>query len=707
MRDQTHTAAAFAWRSSIRLRIFLAMGAIAAGSGFAALVAAFLLAGVGDTIATMTERRMPVLAASLRMAQVASDIAAAAPVLAAVAEEAARDDVLARLAASQKTLDGLLGELETGGAGAAAEELRALAAAVAQRIAAVDKTAERRVASHRERATLEAQLVAAKERFIGLAVPFVEQRAAELARRIDGSTRSDPAAAAADLTVYDQAMKALAGINQSVAILNEATASDTLADLERVRERFLAASDAVFKGLKIAGLSGSELGNAAGTVVDFGDGYRNLFELREQEIEMDAQARAALEQGRAISARLVARVDAVAAEAQAASRAAAADADEAVAGGMRLVAILVAASLALAAGIAWLYVGRRVLARLDAFAASMRAIAGGDLAASIPPASADEIGTLTAALDSFRTAALHARDAARREAAAEEAADAEKRAAVERLAGEFERSIGGVVRDIGASSAGLRTAASSMTDTAEDTKAQTASAAGAVGQAAASVQSVAAATAQLASSTDEIARRVGETARIAEEAGRQAERTDACVQALEAAAGRVGDVVKLINAIASQTNLLALNATIEAARAGDAGKGFAVVAGEVKALASQTAQATEEIVRQIESIRGATDDTAGAIGTIARTIGRMREIAVAVSASVDEQTAATRGIGRDLEVAGDGAARVATLIGGVNEAAGRTGAAAANVSDAAAQFANLGDVLRGEADRFLASVRAG
>ncbi|MBL8833195.1 MAG: HAMP domain-containing protein, partial [Rhodospirillales bacterium] len=554
------------------------------------------------------------------------------------------------------------------------------------------------------RAELEAQLAASKDRFVALAVPFVEARAAALAAGIEGAAKGG-AGARADLAVYDGAMKALAGINQSVAILGEAVAAGTLPELEKVRERYLAAIDAVFAGLKVEGLDGTPLKDAAATVADFGEGYRNMFELREQEIDMDGQARAALAQSGAVSSRFVARVEAIAADALAASRAAAADADGAIDGGIRLVAAIAAASLVFAVLVAWFYVGRRVLSRLDAFAGSMRAIAGGDLAAAIPPSGADEIGTLAAALETFRSAAMAARDSARRESAAREAAGAERRAAMAKLAGEFEASVGGVARDIGASSAELERAAGSMSETAEDTRRRTASAADAVEQAAASVRSVATATAQLAGSTDEIARRVGETARIAEEAGAQADRTDACVRALEEAAQKVGDVVGLINAIAGQTNLLALNATIEAARAGDAGKGFAVVAGEVKALATQTAGATGEITRQIASIRAATGDTAEAIDAIARTIVRMREIAAAVSAAVGQQTAATRGIGRDLEVATDGAGRVTTMIGGVDAAAGRAGDAAAGVSQVAARFARLGESLRGEAERFLESVR--
>ncbi len=688
-----------ALRTSIRLKIYAAMGAIAAGTCGAAAVAVLLLGGVGDTIDDMTGRRMPVLAATLGMAQIASEMAAVAPVLAASPDDEARAGLMDRLQERRTKLDALLGELEANGAEAAAAELREVAAAVTQRIFVVERTVGRRLAAERERTTTEGQLRAARDRFLGFAGPFVTERNAALAAAMRAGT------AAAELAAYDAAVKTLAGINQAVAILNEATAADSLAAVDKVRDAFLAADKAIGENLRVPGVTQTDFANAAGALLDFGAGFRTLFELREDEIELAKETREALEQGRDMAGKLVARVEAIAGDAQAANRATAAEARAEIGEGVSVLTAIAVLSLVAAAGLAWFYVGRRVLARLDEFARSMRAIAGGDLAAAIPPARPDEIGTLTAALESFRAAALLARDAARREAAAKDAADAERREAMARLAGEFEASIGAVVRDIGASSDGLRDAAASMSETAGDTRRQTASAADAVGQAAASVQSVASATTQLASSTEEIARRVGESARIADEASAQAGRTDTCVKALEAAAQKVGDVVKLINAIAGQTNLLALNATIEAARAGDAGKGFAVVASEVKALATQTASATEEIAQQIDSIRTATGDTAGALATIAGTIGRLREISAAVSAAVEEQTAATHGIGRDLSVASDGAARVTAMIGGVNEAAARTGDAASGVSDAAASFGRLGERLRDEAERFLVSVR--
>src|SRR5262249_16939582 len=154
-------------------------------------------------------------------------------------------------------------------------------------------------------------------------------------------------------------------------------------------------------------------------------------------------------------------------------------------------------------------------------------------------------------------------------------------------------------------------------------------------------------------------------------------KTDARITELSQAANRIGDVVKLITAIAEQTNLLALNATIEAARAGEAGKGFAVVAQEVKALAAQTAKATDEIGNKIGGRQAATQESVAAIKEIGTTIARISEIASTIAAAVEEQGAATQEISRNVQQAAQGTAQVATNITDVTRGASETGTASA------------------------------
>jgi methyl-accepting chemotaxis protein len=172
------------------------------------------------------------------------------------------------------------------------------------------------------------------------------------------------------------------------------------------------------------------------------------------------------------------------------------------------------------------------------------------------------------------------------------------------------------------------------------------------------------------------------------------------------AAGRIGDVVRLINAIAEQTNLLALNATIEAARAGESGRGFAVVASEVKALAAQTAKATDEIGTQITGMQAATHDSVGAIKEIGATITRISNIATTIAATIEEQGAATSEIARNVNEAAKGTAEVAARITEVNRGAGATGSASAQVLASARSLSLQSRNLKAEVENFLNTVRA-
>src|SRR5438876_646173 len=180
----------------------------------------------------------------------------------------------------------------------------------------------------------------------------------------------------------------------------------------------------------------------------------------------------------------------------------------------------------------------------------------------------------------------------------------------------------------------------------------------------------------------------------------------ASYRARSSAPEKIGTIIQLIQAIASQTNLLALNATIEAARAGDAGKGFAIVASEVKNLASQTAQATEQIAGQIATIQSATGETVAAIAQFGTTVKEMADIATAIAAAVEEQGAATGDIARNVEEAASGTAAVTQEIGDVRAVAGETDAGAEAALAAAAALQQQAVSLRSNVDDFLQTIRA-
>jgi methyl-accepting chemotaxis protein len=356
--------------------------------------------------------------------------------------------------------------------------------------------------------------------------------------------------------------------------------------------------------------------------------------------------------------------------------------------------------------IAWM-IGRSISRPLGLLGARMRALADGGLEGDIPGiARGDEVGAMAATVQIFKDNALRIRGLEKVEAETQERAGAERRAAMESLAGDFERSVNGIVRSVSTAAAGMQTTAQSMTATASDASARAATVGAASESASNNVGTVAAAAEELSSSVAEISRQVARSSEIASKAVGDAERTNATVGALSTGAEKIGEVVKLIHSIAAQTNLLALNATIEAARAGESGRGFAVVASEVKALANQTAKATEEISAQVAAMQTSTSDAVASIGGITETIAQMSEITVSLSTAIEQQGDATREIARNIQSVAAGSSEISAHIGGVTTAAAATGLAASDVLSNARELDNQSGMLRSAVDGFLAKVRA-
>jgi methyl-accepting chemotaxis protein/CHASE1-domain containing sensor protein len=290
--------------------------------------------------------------------------------------------------------------------------------------------------------------------------------------------------------------------------------------------------------------------------------------------------------------------------------------------------------------------------------------------------------------------------------AVREAGAAARRVEMQRLADNFEAAVGAVVEVVSASANELEAAAGILTRAALTTQQLSTTVATVSGQVSSNVRSVASATDEMTTSVDRISRQIQESSDIARGAVMQAEKTDARFSELSHAASGIGDIVKVITAIARQTKLLALNATIEAARAGEAGKGFAVVAQEVKVLASQTAKAADEIGSQIAGMQAATQESVSAIKEIGVTIGRIAQIASAIATAADERRAATQDIAKSVQKAAQGTSQVAANISEVDRGATATKSASAQVLSSAEALAHESSRLKAEVNTFLTTIRA-
>jgi methyl-accepting chemotaxis protein len=296
------------------------------------------------------------------------------------------------------------------------------------------------------------------------------------------------------------------------------------------------------------------------------------------------------------------------------------------------------------------------------------------------------------------------RDAERERASMQE--QQQRRATIDQAIAAFRRRVEDHLKTVTEGAKAMRSTATTLFSNSGHTSSSADGAVSASNEASTNVETAAVAADELSGSINEIGRQLSKTTEVVRSAVGEAHGTNHQITALAQAAQKIGDVIKLIRAIAGQTNLLALNATIEAARAGESGKGFAVVASEVKSLAVQTAKATEDISRLIMAVQTATSSAVSAIGRIS---GRMQEIdncATAVSTAVEEQSAATVEISQSVASASDGAKVVVAALGEVTGAAAQTRQSAENVLTASQAVEAAAGELRHEVEGFLSRVVA-
>ncbi len=347
---------------------------------------------------------------------------------------------------------------------------------------------------------------------------------------------------------------------------------------------------------------------------------------------------------------------------------------------------------------------RRLLGELTEV---MQKVANGQLAVEVTNRDrGDEIGAMAQTVEVFKQNAIAIQAMERERGEQKDRSAVEKQATLNQLADSFEAEILRVINTVSTAAAQLQQNAKTMSSTASETDRQSKLVQDASEQAIGNVRTVADAAEELSKSIDEIGQQVSTATKVTSSAVTQVGSTTAMVEKLVSVVHRIGEIINLINAIASQTNLLALNATIEAARAGEAGRGFAVVASEVKSLAAQTAKATDEIASHIGAVQSGTNDVVSAIQAISNTIGEINNISATIAAAVTQQNATTAEIARNAEQAAGGSRNVSTNIGSVSRAAADTGRVANEMVQAAVELSQQAATLRRGADGFIARVRA-
>ncbi|WP_346892574.1 HAMP domain-containing methyl-accepting chemotaxis protein [uncultured Roseibium sp.] len=363
-------------------------------------------------------------------------------------------------------------------------------------------------------------------------------------------------------------------------------------------------------------------------------------------------------------------------------------------------------ALILALGLAWL-IGRSITRPIGKLTDTMERLAGGDLDLEVANVeSRNEIGGMARAVQVFRENAVRTRELEQAQVAQEEKARAEKRAMMDKLADDFQQSVGTIVDGLSAASTDLNSTASSMTEVAQTTSDRAGNVAAASEQTAANVQTVASAAVEMTTSINEISQQVLRASQASKQASSDVKATASQITNLSQMADQIGEVISMISDIADQTNLLALNATIESARVGEAGKGFAVVASEVKALAAETAKATEGISELITAIQSETQGAVAAIDKVGSVIADLEETSASIAAAMEEQDATTQEVARNVSEAASGTQEVSRSIAGVNEASANARSASDDMMTSAQKLAKQSEAMKAQVQEFLTHIRA-
>jgi methyl-accepting chemotaxis protein len=698
----------------LRGRMLLAIGSVLSGTLIASSVALFGYANVGSTFDTITSNTIPAMNRALRTAQQGERLVALAPALEAATSGEQKRAVSDRIVAERTLFTEQLAEIDTKSDLGA--QLASISGELLHNLSDLDTAFARRVEIMEKRAVLLPEVIAAHLRIHKVLMPLLTVAMADLDQAI--TIISDPAndpeqlgAAAERLKDAGKAREVVTAADAKAGVMrNDLLEAASTMDADRLAV-IEASLTGTFMSLQIAqGALPEKVAEALAIPLATLEGAAiaqgNLVEGRIEELQILNRARTLLAGNHELSKKLASTTAAMVQLQEKGVNDASKATRDLISKSTNILLVVGAVSVLVSGLVGWLYIGRSVVRRLLSVQVSMARIAKGELDAGIPEGGSDEIGEMAKTLSVFRDAAAQIRMANERTEAEREQAAKERRDMLMMLATRFEEGVKGAVSEVAGAAERMQASAASLVSSAQGSRDMASTAERASKQASANVGEAATAAHQLSTAISEIGHQVEVSAQIAAEAVENARVTDDTMRRLDNQVTRIGDVLKLISAIASQTNLLALNATIEAARAGEHGKGFAVVANEVKQLATQTAQATDEIAKQISGVQTSTADAVDRIQAIGSVIQRIDEISATIASAVEEQRSATTDIASNLSQASGGTDMVSQSVEGVSGTATRTGAEAVEVLESADHLAKQAETLARQIEDFLQAVRS-